>query len=61
MEELLSIKELAQKLKRSESYIFAMKRRGFKMLAGRTTLSAALKFLAVIPSPCSRVKMRKVR
>lgn len=61
MEELLSIKELAQKLKRSESYIFAMKRRGFKMLAGRTTLSAALKFLSVTPSPCSRVKRREVR
>lgn len=61
MEELLSIKELAQKLKRSESYIFAMKRQGFRMLAGRTTLSAALKFLAVTPSPCSRVQNRKAR
>jgi phage regulator Rha-like protein len=61
MEELLSIKELAQKLKRSESYVFAMKRRGFRMVANRTTMTAAIKFLAVNPSPCSRVKRSEVR
>ena len=61
MEELLSIKELAQKLKRSESYIFAMKRAGFRMVAGRTTITAAIKFLAVCPNPCARLKNGKAR
>jgi hypothetical protein len=51
MDELLSIKELALALKRSESYIFAMQRRGFKMVAGRTTMKAALLFLSRVPRP----------
>jgi hypothetical protein len=51
MDELLSIKELALALKRSESYIFAMRRRGFRMVAGRTTLKAALLFLSRVPRP----------
>jgi len=53
-EPLLSMKELADKLGRSYSYVRAMRRRGFRMVAGRTTLTAAIKFLAVIERPCAR-------
>ena len=54
MDELLSVKELARALKRSERYVWFMRARGFRMLAGRTTLNSALKFLATNPTPCAR-------
>lgn len=57
MEELLSVKELAIRLKRSESYVWAMRRRGFRMIAGRTTMTAALQFLVKVPNPCSHEKV----
>lgn len=53
-EELLSAKELAAKLKRSTGYVKAMKRIGFRMIAGRTTLTAAIAFLAKNPMPCRK-------
>lgn len=53
-EPLLSMKELADKLGRSYSYVRAMRRRGFRMVAGRTTLTAAIKFLAQVDKPCAR-------
>lgn len=45
MDELLSSKELAGRLKRSPSYVYAMRRQGFAMIAGRTTLRAAIFWL----------------
>lgn len=54
-EELLSMKQLAAKLGRSYSYVRAMRRVGFRMVAGRTTLTAAVAWLAKNPEPC-RVK-----
>lgn len=50
-EPLLSAKELAERLGRSRGYIFAMKRRGFKMVAHRTTLTAAIAWLSRNPEP----------
>lgn len=49
--DLLSTKELAVALKRSESYVKQMKRRGFRMVGGRTTLRDALGWLARNPRP----------
>jgi hypothetical protein len=51
IDELLTSKELAWRLKRSVNYVYAMKSRGFKMIAGRTTLAAALRWLSVNPCP----------
>ncbi len=56
LDELLSCKELAARLKRGESYVDWMKRKGFVMIAGRTTLRAALRWLSRNPRPCSRPK-----
>lgn len=53
-EELLSCKDLAVLLRRSTRYVYMMKRSGFRMIAGRTTLKAALLWLTSNPSPCSR-------
>jgi DNA-binding CsgD family transcriptional regulator len=50
-EKLLSIKEIADRLGRSESYIFAMKRNGFKMTGNRATLTEARSFLLICPKP----------
>jgi hypothetical protein len=48
---LLSVCELAKALGRAESYVWAMRRKGFVMIGGRATLSAALDFLAGCPHP----------
>lgn len=53
-DELLSVKELAAKLKRSESYVWCMVRIGFRMTGGRATLERALRFLSKNPKPCRR-------
>jgi hypothetical protein len=53
-EELLSIKELAQKLKRSVRYVLAMRRRGFRMPGDRTTLTSAIDWLDKNPRPSRR-------
>ena len=58
-EELLTPKELAEKLKRARSYITAMQSRGFRFLAGRTTLSIALEWLSDNPQPRSRRRAGK--
>ena len=50
---LLSIKELADALGRSRSYIFEMKRCGFIMPGNRATLHQAMSFLARNPNPWS--------
>lgn len=51
---LLSAKELAEALGRSERYIWHMRKRGFRFTAGRATLSSALVFLHQTPQPCKR-------
>lgn len=51
-EELLTIDELADKLKRSRRYVEYMRYRGFKMPGGRATLKEALKFLSEVTTPC---------
>lgn len=53
-DELLTRTELAEKLKRHESFIKRMKRRGFKMPGGRARLSAAERFLEKCPNPGSK-------
>lgn len=50
-EPLLTVGELAGELKRAESYVWAMRRRGFKMPGGRAKLSSALRFLEKNPKP----------
>lgn len=50
-DELLTVCELAAKLKRAESYVWAMRRRGFRMIAGRAYLRDALSFLEKCPQP----------
>ncbi len=59
MDQLLSCKELAEVLGRDISYVYAMRRRGFRMIAGRTTLDAALEWLESNPKPTSHAKARK--
>jgi hypothetical protein len=54
--ELLTMQELADRLKRSYSYIKRMRQLGFRMVAGRTTLKAALIWLEKNPAPCSSQK-----
>jgi len=44
-DELLTAQELADRLKRSESYVRALKRSGFKMTGNRTTLAEARDWL----------------
>jgi len=51
MDELLTTKELAEKLKRDVSYIYAMKRQGFVMVSNRSTLAAAITWLLRHPAP----------
>jgi hypothetical protein len=46
---LLSVKELAWQMKRHPSYIYAMRQAGFSMPGNRTTLAAALDWLARNP------------
>ncbi len=58
-DELLDAKELAKALKRSVSYVYAMRRKGFVMVGQRTTLGQALLWLQEHPHPCKRVLLIK--
>lgn len=49
---LLSVKELAAALSRSERYVWHMRSRGFAMPGGRATLDEARHWLATHPPPC---------
>jgi len=60
MTELLTPKELAAALKRHVNYVYWMRRRGFRMVAYRTTLTAALEWLKANPKPCSGRNKKKV-
>jgi len=56
-DELLCAKELADRLGHSVDYIYAMKRDGFSMPAGRSTVYAALAHLEQFPAPRRRKKV----
>ncbi len=51
---LLSSKELADALGRSTKYVQWMRRRGFRFIAGRATLSSAIVFLQKCEQPSRR-------
>lgn len=55
-EKLLSCKELASQLSRSQSYVSAMKRKGFKMTGNRATLSEARRFLSRVQHPRAKAR-----
>ncbi len=55
-EKLLSVKELAAALSRSERYVYYMCAKGFPMDGGRATLSAALRWLRRNPRPCGGLR-----
>jgi hypothetical protein len=59
-QKLLSSKELAELLGRHVSYVYSMRRGGFRMIAGRTSLASALLWLRDNPQPRgrSRTQMR---
>lgn len=56
MNDLLTIKELAAALKRSRTYVQAMKRRGFQMPGGVATVAEARKWLVRNSHPRARNK-----
>jgi hypothetical protein len=58
MNERLTVKELAARLRRSVRYVFYMKSRGFKMVGGMATLAEALAWIARNPKPtgCCKAK-----
>lgn len=60
-EELISVKQLATRLGRHENYVRTMKRVGFKMIAGRTTLTAALNWLSRNPQPYRILRQAAVK
>jgi hypothetical protein len=49
--DLLRPKELAAKLRRATSYVYAMRRHGFPMPGGTATLEEARRWLARHPQP----------
>lgn len=55
IDELLTCKELAERLRRAPSYIYAMRARGFAMPGGRATLAEARAWLIRNPAPKSRL------
>jgi len=54
----LSVKELAVAMGRHESYVWAMRRRGFNMVGGRGTLSSAESFLKRVKKPWGKLTER---
>lgn len=50
-DKLLSVCELAAALGRSESYVWAMRRKGFNMPGGKATVNEARAFLQRCPHP----------
>lgn len=51
---LLSVKEIASQIGRSDRYVWWMRQKGFKMVAGRATLEDAMRFLEANPKPSRR-------
>lgn len=60
-EPLLNAKELAALLRKSRSYIFAMKARGFIMPGGTATLTEARVWLSRNPPPRSKNEAVRLR
>lgn len=58
MNQLLSPKELAEALRRSDRYVRHMKSRGFKMPGGYATFEDARNWLEKNPAPC-RISSKK--
>ena len=54
MNDLLTTKELAAALRKSRSYVQAMKRRGFQMPGGVATVAEARRWLVRNPKPRAR-------
>jgi hypothetical protein len=52
--ELLDSKGIAQRLRRSVWYVYAMRKRGFMMVGGRATMADAIEFLRVHPAPTGK-------
>ena len=52
--ELLTMDELADKMKRSRRYSQYMRYRGFEMPGGRATLKEAIDFLRKVKTPCAK-------
>lgn len=50
-ERLLRPKELAEALRRDISYVYAMRRRGFRLPGGTATLTEAREWLLLHPHP----------
>jgi hypothetical protein len=57
-EELLTAKELAGKLKRAVTYVYAMRKAGFEMPGKRSTVGDAIAFLRRCPEPRKRREQR---
>ena len=60
-EKLLSNKELAKELNRSESYVRYMIAAGYKTYAGRSTLKSALTWLETHPHPCTEGREKRLK
>jgi hypothetical protein len=58
MTELLTVKELAQRLKRSTRYVYAMTSKGFVMPGMRCTIEDAVVWLRNNPFPRASLKGR---
>ncbi len=56
MTDLLTSKELAAALKRSDDYVYAMRKRGFPMPGERARLADALAWLSDNPNPTRKLK-----
>lgn len=56
MTDRLTAKELAFRLRRHVSYVYAMKRRGFQMTGGTASMDEALRWLRKNGTPWSRQK-----
>ena len=60
--ELVTVKELAARIKYAESAVWQMRRRGFQMIAGRSTVEMAMEWLAVNGKPwAGEAKRRKTK
>ena len=61
MDRLLSVKELAGALGRSERYIWYLRACGFQMPGGRASLREAKEFLLTCPHPCRNKSGKKLK
>ena len=48
---MLTCKELADALRKNVSYVYAMRRRGFVMVADVATVEMAVRFIKRVPHP----------